>query len=112
MLVGNVGCELPDCMIGIACHVMIEVPMASHVTPPSTTVLPAVVGQVGCVVPEVPADDCTASYRKLDTAAGCSSDHTTRSHCESRVLVPFCDWSFTRTRAALAGAFAVTVIFL
>ena len=40
---------------------MIDVPIAFHVTPPSMTVLPATVGQLGSVEPEVAAPLCTAS---------------------------------------------------
>jgi hypothetical protein len=54
MTVGNTGAFSPDCIKGIACHVMIEVPIASHVTVPSITEPSSVVGQTGSVAAELP----------------------------------------------------------
>src|SRR5579863_7697523 len=96
-------------MIGIASHVMIEVPTASHVTPPSTIVAPAEVGHTGCVCPELAGFACTASNRKLLIAVGCSKLHVTKSAKPVlREFVPLPAPIATRTCAALAGATPVT----
>src|SRR5208283_383055 len=75
IVVGKDGVDNPDSMRGIASHVMIDVPMASHVTVPSITVLPNTVGHVGCVPPEMPEEGCTASYKKFVIVEGVSKDH-------------------------------------
>src|SRR5208282_5627892 len=65
MVVGNTGAFAPDSIRGIASYVIIEVPIACHVTEPSTTSKPSVVGHVGSVAAEMPDDGCTASYKKF-----------------------------------------------
>src|SRR5487761_976699 len=108
--VGHVGSAAPDFMIGIASQVMIDVPIASHVTPPSTTVFPATDGHVGSVLPDVAAPDCTASKMKFDTAAGVSRFHEMRSALPARALLePVSYLQATRQPLALAGALPVTV---
>src|SRR5450759_2448845 len=98
----------PDCMSGIACHVMIDVPIAFHVTPLSVTVLPKIVGHVGSVAAELPAAGCTASYRKFEMGDGVSKFQDTRpTYPMLRLDVPLPAPIPTRTCAAFAGALPV-----
>ena len=58
--VGHVGSTVPETRIGTASHVTVDESIASHVTPPSTTVPPSVDGQVGSVAALYAALACTA----------------------------------------------------
>src|SRR5580658_174939 len=96
-------------MSGIACHVMMDVPIACHVTPPSITSLPNTVGQVGSVAAELPAVGCTASNRKLVIGAGVARFQLTKSANPAlRLVVPLPAPIATRACAAPAGAMPVT----
>src|SRR5271156_3783638 len=98
-------------MSGMACQVIIEVPMAFHVTPPSMTSLPKTVGQVGSVAAELAAVGCTASNKKFVMGDGVSRFQVTRSANPAlRPDVPLPAPIETRQCAAPGGATPVTVV--
>src|SRR5580692_5005517 len=95
----------------MACQVIIEVPIAFHVTVPSITSFPNTVGHVGSVAAELPAAGCTASNKKLVMGAGVAKFHETRSAKPAlRLLVPLPAPIDTRQCAAPAGAIPVTEV--
>jgi hypothetical protein len=88
---------------------MIDVPIAFHVTPPSITSLPNVVGHVGSVAAELAAAGCTASNKKFVIFAGDARFQLTKSAYPVFLeVVPDPAPIDTLAREAPAGAVPVT----